>query len=137
MLSDTFIETFINLYLTFILIHALWYKKTILSNEITLQKELALDKLTESKFTFEKFMCKTRFTINVDLFDIITFIIVLIGLSIIMTLYATKVVVGYKYDFTLCIFTFLYISIYLCGIYIPTYFVLKPQKPDHTDKKTV
>ncbi|WP_205416440.1 hypothetical protein, partial [Escherichia coli] len=67
----------------------------------------------------------------------ITFIIVLIGLSIIMTLYATKVVVGYKYDFTLCIFTFLYISIYLCGIYIPTYFVLKPQKTKNTDEKTV
>jgi hypothetical protein len=49
MVSDTFIETFINLYLTFILIHALWYKKTILSNEITLQKELTLDKLMESK----------------------------------------------------------------------------------------
>ncbi|AMR88135.1 hypothetical protein P4391_21455 [Bacillus thuringiensis] len=84
-----------------------------------------------------KFMSKTRFTINVDLFDIITFIIVLIGLSIIMTLYATKVVVGYKYDLTLCIFTFVYISIYLCGIYIPTYFVLKPQKTKHTDEKTV
>lgn len=84
-----------------------------------------------------KFMSKTRFTINVDLFDIITFIIVLIGLSIIMTLYATKVVVGYKYDLTLCIFTFVYISIYLCGIYIPTYFVLRPQKTKHTDEKTV
>lgn len=84
-----------------------------------------------------KFMSKTRFTINVDLFDIITFIIVLIGLSIIMTLYATKVVVGYKYDLTLCIFTFVYISIYLCGIYIPTYFVLKPQKTKLTDEKTV
>ncbi len=86
---------------------------------------------------FERFMCKNRFTININLFDIITFIIVLIGLSIIMTLYATKVVVGYKYDFTLCIFTFLYISIYLCGIYIPTYFVLKPQKTKDTDEKTV
>ncbi len=84
-----------------------------------------------------KFMSKTRFTINVDLFDIITFIMVLIGLSIIMTLYATKVVVGYKYDLTLCIFTFVYISIYLCGIYIPTYFVLRPQKTKHTDEKTV
>lgn len=82
-----------------------------------------------------KFMCKTRLTINVNLFDIITFIIVLIGLSFLMTVYATKVIVGYKYGFTLCIFTFLYISIYLCGIYIPTYFVLKPKKIKQTDEK--
>lgn len=82
-------------------------------------------------------MCKTRFTINVNLLDIITFIIVLIGLSFLMTVYATKVVVGYKYDFTLCIFTFLYISIYLCGIYIPTYFVLKPKKTKQTNEKIV
>ncbi|WPA85873.1 hypothetical protein [Bacillus cereus] len=54
MVSDTFIETFINLYLTFILIHALWYKKTILSNEITLQKELTLDRLMESKPILKK-----------------------------------------------------------------------------------
>ncbi len=86
---------------------------------------------------FEKIMCKTRFTINVNLLDIITFIIVLIGLSFLMTVYATKVVVGYKYDFTLCIFTFLYISIYLCGIYIPTYFVLKPKKTKQINEKTV
>ncbi len=48
---------------------------------------------------FEKFMCKTRFTINVNLLDIINFIIVLIGLSFVMTVYATKIIAGYKYDF--------------------------------------
>ncbi|MDA1505184.1 hypothetical protein PDJ82_26830 [Bacillus cereus group sp. TH43LC] len=137
MVSDTFIETFINLYLTFILIHALWYKKTILSNEITLQKELALDKLTESKFTFEKFMCKTRFTFNVNLFDIITFIIALIGLSIIMTIYATKIIVGYKYNFSLCIISFIYISVYLISIYLPVFFITKPRKTKKHRQKTV
>lgn len=85
---------------------------------------------------FEKSMCKTRFTINVNLFDIITFIIVLIGLSFVMTVYATKIIVGYKYSLSLCIISFVYISVYLISIYLPTYFVLKPRK-ENTDKKTV
>ncbi|KXI92711.1 hypothetical protein ACS47_04895 [Bacillus cereus] len=86
---------------------------------------------------FEKFMCKTRFTININLFDIITFIIVLIGLSFVVTVYATKIIVGYRYDFWLCIVSFIYISTYLLSVYIPTYFVLKPQKTKHKDDKTV
>lgn len=47
--ESEFIQPFINFYITCILIHALWHKKTILSNEMRLQKEFALDKLMESK----------------------------------------------------------------------------------------
>ncbi|PER51145.1 hypothetical protein COL26_00565 [Bacillus thuringiensis] len=86
---------------------------------------------------FEKFMCKTRFTINVNLLDIINFIIVLIGLSFVMTVYATKIIAGYKYDFSLCVVSFVYISVYLVSIYLPLYFVLKPRKTKLADKKTV
>lgn len=87
---------------------------------------------------FEKFMCKTRFTINVNLIDIITFIITLIGLSIIMTTFGTKIIVGYNYSTsTIYIWGFIYIITYLSCVYLPTYFVLKPRKTKHTDKKTV
>ena len=77
---------------------------------------------------FEKFMCKTRFTININLFDIITFIIVLIGLSFVVTVYATKIIVGYRYDFWLCIVSFIYISTYL-------FVVLVLIKPIHDPPK--
>ncbi|PEI85881.1 hypothetical protein CN678_14310 [Bacillus toyonensis] len=77
---------------------------------------------------FEKIMCKTRFTINVNLLDVINFILILFGLAIVVTLYATKVIVGYKYSFSLCIVSFIYISFYLITIYIPLWIILKPKK---------
>lgn len=86
---------------------------------------------------FEKIMCKTRFTINVNLFDIITFVFVLFGLAFVMTVYATKIIVGYQYSDLLCIITFIYIITYLVCVYIPMYILLKPQKTKHADKKTV
>lgn len=86
---------------------------------------------------FEKIMCKTRFTINVNLFDIITFVFVLFGLAFVMTVYATKIIVGYQYSDLLCIITFIYIITYLVCVYIPMYILLKPQRTKHEDKKTV
>ncbi|MCU5026542.1 hypothetical protein OB988_29475, partial [Bacillus cereus] len=77
---------------------------------------------------FEKIMCKTRFTINVNLFDIITFVFVLFGLAFVMTVYATKIIVGYQYSDLLCIITFIYIITYLVCVYIPMYILLKPQR---------
>lgn len=77
---------------------------------------------------FEKFMCKTRFAINVNLLGIINFIIVLIGLSFVMTVYATKIIVGYKYSPSLCIVSFIYISFYLIAIYVPLWIIVKPKK---------
>lgn len=86
---------------------------------------------------FEKIMCKTRFTINVNLCDIITFVFVLFGLAFVMTVYATKIISGYQYSDLLCIITFIYIITYLVSIYIPMHIILKPRKTKHTDKKTV
>ncbi|MEI4651688.1 hypothetical protein WAG28_28225 [Bacillus cereus] len=83
------------------------------------------------------FMCKTRFTINVNLFDVITFVFVLFGLAFVMTVYATKIIAGYQYSDSLCIISFIYIITYLVSIYIPMYILLKPRKTKHTDKKTV
>ncbi|MCC2370349.1 hypothetical protein P5837_28820 [Bacillus cereus] len=51
---DTVIETWFNLYLTFCIIHALWYKDTVLSNEIALQKYLSQDELMKSKSFWRK-----------------------------------------------------------------------------------
>ncbi|WP_322211764.1 hypothetical protein [Bacillus thuringiensis] len=52
--SDTVIETWFNLYLTFCIIHALWYKDTVLSNEIALQKYLSQEKLMKSHSFWRK-----------------------------------------------------------------------------------
>lgn len=75
-----------------------------------------------------KFMCKTRFTINVNLLDIINFILILFGLAIVVTIYATKVIAGYKYSSSLCFVSFIYIIVYLITIYIPLWIILKPKK---------
>lgn len=51
---DTVIETWFNLYLTFCIICALWYKDAVLSTEITLQNYLVQDKLIKSKSFWRK-----------------------------------------------------------------------------------
>lgn len=69
---------------------------------------------------FTEKMTKTRFTINVNFCDVINFILVLFGLGIFVTGFFTKIIVGYEFNFLLCVVSFIVVSFY----FLYTYFLM-------------
>ncbi|MGH0854831.1 hypothetical protein ACRS52_21300 [Bacillus cytotoxicus] len=73
----------------------------------------------------KEFMTKTRFTINVDFSDVINFVLILFGLGVFMAGFATKIIVDYEFSFTLCIVSFVAISICLLEMVFCVYLLPK------------
>lgn len=77
-------------------------------------------------------MTKTRFTINVNLGDIINFILIMFGLGIYVAGFS-KMIGVYKYSFSLCVGSFIFVSFYFLQMYFVIYVI--PRWIDKLNKK--
>lgn len=72
-------------------------------------------------------MTKTRFTINVNFCDVITFILLLFGLGIYVA-GISKMIGVYEFNFFLCIVSFIFVSLYLACVSLILYVFTREKK---------
>ncbi|PGK03767.1 hypothetical protein CN892_25025 [Bacillus anthracis] len=65
-------------------------------------------------------MTKTRFTINVNFYDVITFILFLFGLGIHVA-GISKIIGVYEFNFLLCVICFISVSLYIASVSLLLY----------------
>ncbi|MCU5732817.1 hypothetical protein [Bacillus pacificus] len=65
-------------------------------------------------------MTKTRFTINVNFYDVINFILMIFGLGIYVAGFS-KMIGVYKFSFLLCFWSFIFVSFYFLQMYFLMY----------------
>ncbi|PEM79191.1 hypothetical protein CN639_31315 [Bacillus toyonensis] len=75
-----------------------------------------------------EFMTKTRFTINVNVGNIIHFILILFGLGINVAGFSTSIFVGYEFSFYLCIVSFIFVSLHFVCMYFILYIFTREKK---------
>jgi len=74
-----------------------------------------------------KKMTKTRFTINVNFCDVISFIWILFGLGIYVA-GASKIIAVYEFNFLLCVVSFIFVSLYLACTFLLLYIFTRDKK---------
>ncbi|HDR6390220.1 TPA: hypothetical protein QCU93_005621 [Bacillus cereus] len=78
---------------------------------------------------FTEKMTKTRFTINVNFGDVISFIWILFGLGIYVA-GASKIIAVYEFNFFLCVICFVFVSLYFACTYFILYIFTRDKKPN-------
>ncbi len=72
-------------------------------------------------------MTKTRFTINVNFCDVISFVWILFGLGIYVA-GASKIIAVYEFNFLLCVICFIFVSLYFVCMYFLLYIFTRDKK---------
>lgn len=81
---------------------------------------------------FTEKMTKTRFTINANFCDVINFILIMFGLGIYVAGFS-KMIGVYKFSFSLCVWSFIFVSFYFLQMYFLMYVL--PRWIDKFNKK--